>query len=117
MPSRLARCSRRRGRRTTRLRGPGETAVARAPSRRHQLSQLLEARRTDTRDGIELVDRAEGAVLLPVVDDLLGGDRPDYRQGVELLERGAVQMHWPARQRAADGSRDDTGAATRHDDL
>ena len=64
------------------------------PSRGNQPAKLLEPCGPDSRYRIELVDRAESTVLLPVVEDLLRGDRPDAGQRIELLERGAVQMHW-----------------------
>ena len=47
----------------------------------------------DAIPGIGLVDRGEGAVLLAIVDDLLGRDRADSRERVELSERGGAQVH------------------------
>ena len=40
----------------------------------------------------ELLDRAEAAVLLAVLEDLLRGRRPDAGQRVELLERRGVEV-------------------------
>ena len=57
--------------------GGDEGDAERARSRRHQLAELVEACRADARDRVELVDAAECAVLLPVVEDLLRRDRPD----------------------------------------
>ena len=58
-----------------------------------------EARRTSPMPGhlAELLDRAEAAVLLAVVEDLLRGRRADARQLVELLERGGVEVQRDAR--------------------
>src|SRR5215218_3362858 len=63
-----------RGRSTTpRRASAGRSGRESRRSRRHQLPQLLEPRRSDAGDGVEVVDRAEGAVLLAVIDDLLAG--------------------------------------------
>jgi len=42
-----------------------------APSRRDESFQLFEPSRADPGYGIELLNRRESAVLLPVVEDLL----------------------------------------------
>src|SRR5438874_1258976 len=78
--------------------------------------QLGDSRRADPGDGVELVDRAERPVRLPVVDDLLGGRRPDAGERVELLDGGCVQVErrGPPTGAAAGGG---GGAAKGPDDL
>ena len=70
-----------------------ERAEGERRSRRYQPTELLQPSRADSGDGIELVDRAESTVLLPVVENLLRRDGADSWQRVELLHRGAVQMY------------------------
>ena len=76
-----------------------------APSRSHQPAQLVDARRPDAGNRVELVDRRERPVLRAVVEDLLGGDRTDSRQRVELFGRCRGEMHRPG------GRRGDAGPA------
>jgi len=45
--------------------------AAGAPSRDDEVTQLLEPLRPDPGNGVELVGGAEGAVLRPVIEDLL----------------------------------------------
>src|SRR5690242_1146144 len=56
-------------------------------SRDHEAFQLRHVRRPDPGHPLQLVDRVEGAVLLPVVEDLLRGQGADAGQILELLER------------------------------
>ena len=58
---------------------------------------------TDARNRVELVQRRECAVLLAVVEDLLGRDRPHPRQRVELLESCDVEVDGPLGRRAGAG--------------
>ena len=70
-------------------------AVARRDTVRSDPDVVAERRQAflaDAGDLVELVDRLEAAVLLAVVDDLLGGGRTDAVEGLELLERGRVQV-------------------------
>src|SRR5215211_891958 len=95
-----------RGRSTTPRRArAGRSGRESRRSRRHQLPQLLEPRRSDAGDGVEVVDRAEGAVLLAVMDDLLCRYRPDSRELVELLDGRGVQVNRPCRRRLLTGAR------------
>src|SRR5262249_57081331 len=57
-------------------------------------------RRPDSGNSIELVDRGKGAVLLAVVEDLLGRDRADARQRIELLEGCGAELNRAARRNA-----------------
>jgi hypothetical protein len=55
--------------------GRGRARVAahtRVGSRRRHILQLLDPRGPDAGDGVELLERAERAVLLAIVEDLLG---------------------------------------------
>src|SRR6186997_2594980 len=67
--------------------------VSRAGSWRCDVAKLLDSRRPDSRDRIEVVNRAEGTVFLAVVEDLLSRDRADSGELVELLERCDVQVN------------------------
>ncbi len=67
-----------------------------ARSRRDQVPELLDPRRTDSRDRVEVVDRAKTSVLGPVVDDLLGRDGADARQRIEL-RRARPSSDWDGR--------------------
>jgi len=62
-------------------------------SRRDEILQLFQPRRSDPGHGVELLDGTERAVLLAIVEDLLRRHGPDAWEGVELLEGCAVQMH------------------------
>jgi RNA polymerase sigma factor (sigma-70 family) len=74
---------------------PRARAARTAPGRswRHQLAQLLQPGRADAGNRIEVVDGAESAVLLPVVDDFLRRHGPDPGKRVQLIERRRVQMN------------------------
>jgi hypothetical protein len=50
---------------------PPEPCDGQSDGRRDEVSQLLESRGSDSRDCVEIVDRAECSVLLSVVDDRL----------------------------------------------
>ncbi len=67
--------SARRDRRRARL--PGRTTCA---SREHEPLELLEASLADPRHRVEVGDRMERAVRLPVIEDFLRGRRPDARE-------------------------------------
>src|SRR5207302_9018881 len=70
--TRSARQARRRGRAPRRQpRAGGRTATGPRRSWRDEVPELVEARRADPGNCVELVDGAERAVLLAVVDDLL----------------------------------------------
>jgi hypothetical protein len=85
--------------------------------RRDELLQLFQPRRSDPRNGVELLHGSERTVLLPVVEDLLRRHGPDTRERIELLERGGVQMHRPARRAGCARARRDRRPASRNDDL
>ena len=68
------------------------TAGAHGVSTRDVLAQGGEALLADAGDLVELVDAPEAAVLLAVVEDLLGGGRADAVERVELLERRGVEV-------------------------
>ena len=70
---------------------PGERS-----SRGHEIAQLLDSRRADARDGVEVVHRRERPVLGAVVDDLLRGDRSHPGQLVELLDGRGREADRPA---------------------
>ena len=70
-------------------------------SGKHHVPELLDARRADARDRVEIIDGAEAAVLCAVVQDLLGGHRPDSGQRVELGRRGRVETDAAAGRLAA----------------
>ena len=101
-----ARPVRRAGRRRARTgrggAGGGGPCRATPPpsSERHLLAQRRQPLVADPRDLAELLDRAEAAELLAVVEDLLRGQRPDPAQRVELLERRGVEVRAAARARA-----------------
>src|SRR5438128_1933688 len=94
-----------------------ERAEGERRSRRDQSAERLQPRGPDTRDRIELVDRAESTVLLPVGEDLLRSDRPDSRQRIELLQRGAVEMYRACRYTSAGRCESTAEPAPRHHDL
>src|SRR5439155_20703165 len=81
---------------------PGRPA---ADSQIDDLLELCETRGTDSRNGVELVDRLEGPVFVAVIEDLLRRNRADPGQRVELLERRRVQMNGAWRRRAQRGRR------------
>ena len=72
-----------------------------APSRSHELPQLLEPGRADSGNRVEVVDRAEGTVLLAPIDDLLRRHGPHAGQLVQLLDRRRVEMNGPSRRAVA----------------
>ena len=105
-----ARRWRARSRRRRRGRGASASRARRcARSRRDEVPQLLDPRRADSRNRVQILDRAEAAVGGPVVDDLLRRHRPDARKCVELLDRGRAQAR--ASRRSTSRHRRERGAA------
>ena len=88
----------------------GPVALDDAASRGHEIAQLLDARRADAGYRIEVVHRGEGAVLCPVVEDLLRGDRADTGELVELFGRRRREAH---RDRPSSATRASVGSARR----
>ena len=76
------------------------------------LAERGQALLADAGDLVELVDALEAAVLLAVLEDLLGGGGADAVERVELLERGRVEVDRAGgRRRAAGRRRGRAGAA------
>ena len=118
-PRRTLRCpahaaSRRAGRASSPRRCVASTARA---SRRHQVAELLHPRGPDAGDVVEILDRAEGPVRSPPVDDLLRRDRTDARELVELVDGGDRKAHLRSRRRRARYRRRPCRHPARHDDL
>src|SRR4051794_33027858 len=63
-----------------------------APSYAQVVAQRGQPLLADPRHLVELVDRAEAAVLRPVVDDLLGRGGPDAIERAELLGGCRVEI-------------------------
>ena len=88
----LARIRERRSRRRRRGRGVGRAALDDARDHGETRSRsCFDPRRTDARNRVQILDRAEATVGGAVVDDLLGRDRPDARKASRLLDRGRAQ--------------------------
>src|SRR2546429_1495850 len=66
----------------------------------HEVAELVQTSGADTRDGVELVDGAERAVLRPIVEDLLRSDRPNSRKRIELLEGCGAELYGRGRRAA-----------------
>src|SRR5947208_8487405 len=92
--------------------------VRAATSRRNQPLQLLDSRRPDPGDRVELVHGGERTVRLAVVENLLRGHRADARERIELLQCGGVQVDGAGRGGAASRPADrGARSSTRDDDL
>ena len=89
---------------------PRSSGLLERGSRRHEVAQLLDPRRPDAGDRVEVVDRAQRPVRLAPVEDLLRRHRPDPGQRVELVERRAREAHLRRAARAAASRRPRPGA-------
>src|SRR5829696_6768068 len=95
----------RAGRAVARRRPPPRRGGADAPGRRrarshaHEIAEGGKPLRTDAGDLVELVDRPEASLLLPVGDDLPRGLGADAVELVELLRGRRVEVEGRARRR------------------